>query len=346
MTTPLEVLHWSTLTATINDIKSPNVFLKNLLFTNTDPLSTETIEIGMFQGDREIAPFVEVNAEGIMVGGYNEVFQTVKAPNIRIKRPSKASERLFKRRPGTVIFPTQDQQISAAEAVVAREQARLNDLIANTEEYMIALAMRGQISYQVQDQANFRITFPRKASHNLSPVAAWSGSPNIIQDFTNAARLINDDAGLNPTHAIFSKEAAQNFLANSTVQSLLDKRNIDVGGITIRAQFSETGARFLGTFMGIACWEYGRAVSVNGASTDLIRAGYVEFVTALPGAENVIYYGAIPDEDALEGDAFVGRVFSKSWVEKDPSVRWILAHSRPLPVPRRFDSMVSLDTTP
>lgn len=346
MTTPLEVLHWSTLTATINDIKSPNVFLKNLLFTNTEPLSTETIEIGMFEGDREIAPFVEVNAEGIMVEGYNEVFQTVKAPNIRIKRPSKASERLFKRRPGTVIFPTTDQQVSAAEQVIAREQQRLNDLIANTEEYMIALAMRGQISYQVQDQANFRITFPRKAAHNLSPVAAWSGTPDIVADFTNAARLINDDASLNPTHAIMSKEAATNFLKNSTVLDLLDKRNVDVGGITIRAQFSETGARFLGTFLGIQCWEYGRAVSVNGSPVDLIRAGYVEFVTALPGAENIIYYGAIPDEDALEGDAFVGRIFSKSWVTKDPSARWMLAHSRPLPVPRRFDSMVSLDTTP
>ena len=346
MVTTAEVLHWSTMTATINDIKSPNAFLKNLLFPNEEPVSTETIEISFLKGEREIAPFVEVNAEAIMVAGYNEQFATVKAPNIRIKRPMTASEIMFKRRPGTVIFAPDDQKRTAMQVAMGRDQTRMADLIANTIEYMIAYAIRGQISYSVQDQANFRITFPRTASHNLAPVAAWSGSPNIVQDFINAARLINDDAQLNPTHALFSKEAAQNFLANTAVKDLLDKRNIDAGGITIRAQFADTGARFMGTFLGIQCWEYGRAVSVNGVSEDLIRAGYVEFVTVSPSAENVLYFGAIPDIDALQGDTFVGRTFSKSWITKDPSVLWGLAHSRPLPVPRRIDSMVSLDTTP
>lgn len=342
----IELLHWATLTSTIQDIKSPNVFLRSLLFGIEDPVNTETIEIGMWEGEREIAPFVEVNGEALMVDGYDEVFQVVKAPNIRIKRPMKASEALFKRRPGTTIFPTRDQQITEVERLIALDQRRLRDMIDNTIEYMCALAIQGVIAYQVAGEASFKITFPRESTHNLAPVAAWSGTPNIVQDFINAARLINDDEGFNPTHAIFSKEAAQNFLADSAVKALLDIRNVDAGGLQIRAQFAESGARFMGTFLGIQCWEYGRSVKVNGSSTDLIRAGYVEFVTAIPAAENTIYYGAIPDVDALDGGQFQGTIFSKSWTTPDPSVRWILAHSRPLPVPRRFNSMVSLNTTP
>lgn len=344
---PLELLHWATLTSTIQDIKSPNVFLRNLLFGNEEPVNTETIEIGMWEGEREIAPFVEVNGEALSVDGYNEVFQVVKAPNIRIKRPMKASEAMFKRRPGTGIFPTRDQQVTEIERLVALDQRRLRDLIDNTIEYMCALAIQGSIAYQVAGEASFKITFPRESTHNLSPTAAWGGgTEDIIQDFINAARLINDDEGFNPTHAIFSKEAALNFLGDTDVQNILDNRNIDAGGQVIRAQFAETGARFLGTFLGIQCWEYGRSVSVNGSSTDLIRAGYVEFVTAIPTAENTVYYGAIPDVDALDGGQFQGTMFSKSWTTPDPSVRWLLAHSRPLPVPRRFNSMVSLNTTP
>jgi len=61
-----------------------------------------------------------------------------------------------------------------------------------------------------------------------------------------------------------------------------------------------------------------------------------------PAAENVMYYGAIPDFDALQGRAWVGRRFGKSWMDKDPSAQIALVHSRPLPVPRRPGSMVSM----
>jgi hypothetical protein len=343
---PLELLHWATLTSTIQNIKTPNNFLRRLLFSNDEPVSTETIEIGMWEGEREIAPFVEVNGEALSVSGYNEVFQTVKAPNIRIKRPMKASEAMFKRRPGTTVFTTRETQVSEIERLVALDQRRLRELTENTIEYMIALAMQGAISYQVPGEANFKITYPRKSTHDLTVTGAWSGTPNIGRDFTNAARLINEDAGLGMTHAIMSKEAAENFIDDSDVQARLDNRNYDVGGLTIRSQFEDSGARYIGRFQQIDCWEYPRSVLVNGSSVDLIREGYVEFVAATPAAENVVYYGAIPDIDAMENGTFQGTYFSKSWKTEDPSVRWLLAQSRPLPVPRRFDSMVSLDTTP
>ena len=83
-------------------------------------------------------------------------------------------------------------------------------------------------------------------------------------------------------------------------------------------------------------------MSLNDASVQLIRDDYVEVVSAIPAAQNVAYYGAIPDWDAFDEGLMQGKRFSKSWKEKDPSVRQILAHSRPLFVPRRPASMVSM----
>ena len=54
-----------------------------------------------------------------------------------------------------------------------------------------------------------------------------------------------------------------------------------------------------------------------------------------PDLEGTRAYGAIRDEEA--GFQAVP-YFSKSWVEKDPAVRYLLLQSAPLPVPYRVNA--------
>ena len=54
-----------------------------------------------------------------------------------------------------------------------------------------------------------------------------------------------------------------------------------------------------------------------------------------PELEGTRAYGAIRDEEA--GFQAVP-YFSKSWVEKDPAVRYLLLQSAPLPVPYRVNA--------
>lgn len=339
-------LKWQSLTRAINEIKSPQQFLKRLLYSLHDPKPTETIELSVLSKGREIAPFVRKNGEAIMVGGHAETFQQVEAPNIRIKRPMQASE-VFFRRPGNVIFAdSAGQMANALQQHVARDMQGMGDLITNSEEYLCSLSLQGAIAYSVSPEANFTITFPKPAANTVTLTTFWDDPdptlPTPALDFMTAKRIMSDAVSLQPTDAIMGAEASQEFLKLATIQGLLDIRNVNAGTVTFAEQFDEDGVIFLGRFGGIRCWEYARQVSVNGVLTSLIRPKFVEFVTTSSIAEMTLYYGAIADIDAIESGLLQGERFSKSWVQKDPSVRFALVHSRPLPVPRRPGAIVSM----
>ena len=344
--TTIQELTWQTLTATINEIKPNATLLQQLIFGREVTLPTETIELGFLTGGRQTAPFVRVNGEAIPVQGHGEKFALVKAPNIRIKTPLEPYEIMTRRRPGTVIFPTVAQQVSAMQQYIALRQQRMLDMIVNTKEYLCAQAIQGTITYSVEDGEVFQITYPKSSSHTITVSPYWdeNGTPqgDPETDFRTVKRLMSEDVGLTPTIALFGQEASDAFMSNTVVRTLLDTRNYEAGRLTIESQYNDAGAIYLGRFAGIPCWEYSRQVEVDGVATDMIRSNYVEFINTSPAAENVMYYGAIPDMKALQGRQFIGRIFSKSWEEEDPSVRQLLVHTRPLPVPRKPDSIVSL----
>lgn len=341
-------LKWSSLTPAINEMKSPNMFVKRLLFSRHQTLSTEDIELSLLTKGREAAPFIRKNGEALLVDGHGEAFQTVQAPNIRIKRPFTPSELLFNRRPGTVIFtPSAGAQVSAIQQHIARDMQVMADLITNAEEYLCCMALQGTITYTVAPNETFTITYPKPAGNNLTLTTFWDDPdptlPNLEDNFHTPKKILSDAVGLGVSDVLLGEEASLHFRNVVKVQGNLGQGpKFDTGEIDFTQQFTDDGAIFLGRFCGIRVWEYSRTVEVAGVSTPLIRPKYAEFVTTSPAAEQVLYYGAIPDMDALEGRLFQGERFSKSWLQKDPSQMIALAHSRPLPVPRRPGSMVSM----
>lgn len=345
-----DVLSWASMTAMVNELKTPHRFLRDLLFRDNDPRPTETLEIGILVGDRMVAPFVRRGAQAIEITGFQEKIYNVTAPNIRIKRHLEASELLFQRRVGHVIHADESDIMDAAQEHVARNSLRLSQVVDEAEEYLCAQAIRGAISYEVDGEEKFSITFPRSGSHAVTLTNFWDGmSADVELDFRTALNLVSVDTGLSVTDVILGAEATNAFIKDSKVQALLDNRRIDAGQMMLNRGVEQSGAIYLGVFRGVQVWSYTRATQVPSAaglkslsSFDLVRSKYAEFVVADPAAENVMYYGAIPDLKALQGRLFRGRRFSKSWEQEDPSVMWQLLHSRPLPVMRRPDSTVSM----
>ena len=343
----VDELKWHTLTATVNEIRGPAQFLKDLLFSRSQPVETEDIELGLREGAREVAPFVRKNGEALLVDGLQDKFQSVQAPNIRIKMPFTASNLLYTRRAGTPIFPGRGTQLSALQRKVADDLQFMADKITNAEELLCSQILAGQISYQVSPNENYQITVPRPASHVLVAPIFWDNAdpqlPNPEQDAHTAKRVMSEDPGLSVTHCLLGEEAATHFINLCKRQNvLLDKRRLDDGSITLQTQFQESGAIFLGRAFGMDFWEYSRKLNVAGVSTDLIRPKYAEFIHVGPAADRVLYYGAIPDMTALQGGNYVGERFSKSWVQEDPSQIMYLTHSRPLPWARRPNTWVSM----
>ncbi len=345
-----EVLGWASMTAMVNEVKPPHKFVRELLFNNEDVRPTETLEVGILIGDRVVAPFVRRGAEAVEVTPFTERIYNISFPNISIKRHLESGELIFNRRVGHVIFADESEIVDAAQEHIARNSLRLVQMVEEAEEYLCAQALRGSISYEVDGEESFSVTFPRDTDHDVTLMEFWDGmNPEILTNFRSAKRLINEATGLNATHVILGEEATDQFLADEAVQSILDNRRIEAGALQLDQRFEQSGAERLGRFGGLEVWSYTRATQVPSepslnatASFDLIRSKYAEFVTASPQAENVMYFGAIDDIDALEGRLIASRRFSKSWKQPDPSVMWQLLKSRPLPIMRRPDSTVSM----
>lgn len=349
MPSSADVLSWSTLTPAINEMKSPNDFVKNTIFRVDRPVDTRNIELSFLRRGRKIAPFVKRNGAAIMTGGRDESFAIVSPPHIRIKRPMTPSELLTKRRPGSVIFPGADGIGAAMREYMANEMEMMLDDVTNSEEYLACLALRGAISYTSVDEAAFSVTFPRSASHDitLAGVNLWTDpaskpSKNVLQ----ASQLISDDVSLAATDVILGSEAADAFLANAEVEKKLtfQPAYYRQGVLDLTNPIASSGALLLGEFVhGIRVWRYTRQVEVDGVATDLIRPKYAEFVANVPAAQFVTYYGAIEDMKAIgAGRVLQSKRFSKSWEEEDPSARMLLVESNPLPCMRRPDATVSM----
>lgn len=342
----------ASLTSAINLMKPPQAVWTNLLFGNHDPQETETIELSYYEGEREAAPFVRKNGAALMIPGENETFATVQAPNIRLKMELEAAKLIETRHPGDRIFVSSTQEhLSSMERYVARRQSRLLARITNATELLCSQIVTGAISYSVADGDHFTITLPRDSGNSvtLGTGAIWdhatAATPKIDEDFDTAKDIIAEQTGLPTTHAIFGSEAATYFQRNAAVQAKLDNRNVEAGRMHFDQQYTTLhggGALYLGNLFGVECWKYARTIDVNGTATALTRAKYVEFISAVPEAEDIMYYGVIPDMTALENSEFVGELFSKSWREEDPSVRMLLAQSRPLPWCRKPNSKLSM----
>lgn len=339
-------LKWQTLTAAINEMKSPNQFLKKFLFPVHNTVNTEDIELSTLVKDRTMAPLVRKNGEAVLVLGHDESYATISPPNIRIKRPFTPSELLFGRRPGTTIYPQVGEQLSAIQQHIARDMQVMADMVTNTEEYLCAMATQGVISYQVSDEESYQITYPVPSANKVTLSTFWDdGTPanvTLEENFMSAKKLMSDAVGLGITDAILGASATTYFL-----RVIKSQYNLATGvmwnptSINLAAEYTDDGAIYLGTFCGVRVWSYPRTIVVNGVTTDLIRSKYCEFIANTSAAERVLYYGAIADMDALQGNLFVAERFSKSWLQKDPSSMIALLASRPLPAQRRPGSVVS-----
>lgn len=338
-----EILEWYSLTSMVNEFKAPNAFLKNLVFGNTKTLSTENIVYRIQRKNRKVAPFVEKGHESILSGGYSEEEVNFTAPNIRIRRPLEACDLLFRRHAGDTIFADGSTQSEAADREVALQLQALNDEVSNAEEWLAAMAIQGVITYSTPDEASYTINMNKPAGNTIVLGTFWDqASPTPLTDIMLAKRTMHDEVQLNPQVGILGSEAADTFLESAEIRALLDPRRLDSGPITLTQDIMDSGAMFLGSFMGIDWFAYTRQVELAGSSVDLIRAKYVEFLNVSSQAENILYYGGIADLDANESGTIATQRFSKSWRQKDPSSQQILVSSRPLPIMKRPGSSVSM----
>ena len=350
MPSSADILSPVSLTAAVNEVRSPLSFVKNTFYSAEQTVPTVDIELSTLRDGRSMAPFVKRDGAAIMVDGDSEDFRVVKPAHIRIKRPLSPSDLLDKRRAGFGIHVSAADMNAQMRAYLAREMSGMLRKVANAEEWLACQALRGVVSYEAEDGASFEIDFGRSADLVVTLAGAdlWTASTGQPgRDFLTASQLINDASEGQATDVILGEDARDAFLSNANVAAKFAYRgeNVRQGSVDLTTSFRDDGALFLGVYdHNVRVWSYARQVTMpDGTVEDLIRPDYAEFVWRSPEAERLFYYGGIRDMRAIgAGRVLESRRFSKSWEVEDPSAMMMLIESNPLPCNRRPDTHVSM----
>ena len=353
MPSSADVLSPVSLTAAVNEVRSPLSFLKNSFYPTDQTVPTVEIELSTIRDGRSMAPFVKRDGAAIMVDGDSEDFRIVKPAHIRIKRPMSPSDLLDKRRAGFGIHVSAADMNAQMRSYLAREMSSMLRKIQNSEEWLCSQALTGVISYEAEDGVSFEVDFGRSADLTVTLAGGdlWTASTSHPKDdFLEASELINDNSEGIATDVVLGREAREAFLSNAEVLSLLDVNPAFIrnGQLDLTQTIRDDGALLLGVYAhSVRVWSYGRKVALpdelGGATVDLIRSKFAEFIWRSPEAERVVYYGGIRDMRAIgAGRVLESRRFSKTWQVEDPSAMMMLIESNPLPCNRRPDTHVSM----
>ena len=348
---PIPELGYRSLSATVQILDKPAGLLRRIMISREELLTTPSVDLAKIIRGRKAAPMVRVDGPSAFISNQGEIHATVVTPNIALKKAFEATDLLYSRREGTTLYMGESERNAAANRFIARELGELEDRILNREEWLCAQVLTGTISYSVDGQDHFTVTYPKSANQTVALTGAdvWdNAASNPLNDIIDAKVVMDENTQLQPDIALCSPSAAEAIRNNEKLQVILDRQNVLGGAITFNSNVDMDGSMFIGVIGGVAFFQYGRAIDVpNGSggftNTALIRDKYVEFISTQASAECWMYYGGIADMRTIgAGRTVAMKRFSKSWEQDDPSARMVVVKSRPLPVARKPDFVYSL----
>lgn len=354
---------WRVLTRAIDERRRPNGFLRNFLFSDFNVNEAQVLEITVYQGDRQMVPFVKRGAAAQKVQGYGEQTRQVRPPMIRNMMSIESYKYLNKVPAGEM---GTDAIAPAVLRKINRDLDRLNDFADNAEEFLCGQVLgdatgASKISYTASLGAGeetdvFELTYPRSAANFIDITTAadqWdNATPADPADVLYTAKARLAEVGLVATHCIMGKNVAATFRASSAVKQNLDYRRMtQAGPMPLGGDFDPAGmegAVYFGEYAALQMWSYERQVQnlkTDGSlatTSDIIDPDSCYVISATPRSQFVMEYGGVEDLVAVQNNAMAQRRFVKAWTQDEPSGAFQLMETHPLPVPYMVDSVVQI----
>lgn len=327
----------------VSYMRLPTTFLLSTFFTMAEAVDSDTIDVDIERDGRQMAVFVSPLVEGHVVKDQGYVTSTFKPAYIKEKMNITPLD-LMTRDPGTTVYAPQGSWDDRIAKRLTGNTEKLMKRIIRTEEWMAAQALTTGACTVKGDGVNRQIDFNMLTSHKVTIAGAtdkWSDLTNSRpdKDLKTWVQLILEDSGLNADIVICGVNAAQNFIENAEIRKQLDNRRMEMGriGTTMRNQ----GARKIAELYDpdVDIWTY------PSKYYDVATSSYKYLIP-----ENMVLvgctearcerrYARIQDLDA--GGNYAMPYFPKSWTTKDPSARWLMLQSAPLPLPVQIDGFVA-----
>lgn len=349
MPNTINIYDTRTMLSVLDERMAPRTFMRQTFFGS--PLTgkvfnTEEVDIDIIVGKRRLAPFVNPLHEGKLVEKRGYKTRSYKPAYIKPKLVTTAAD-ILKRQPGNIIYAPNQGPSSFAAAQLGEELAELDDMIIRREEWMVTQALlNGEIRVKgegVDDLLSFYMGDDQKPL--LTGTAKWTDHANAtpLDDLKRWKRQRAKESGISPSIGVFGLDAIDNFLKCEQVigtdgggKSIFDIRRINIGQID--PLLLPNGVTYYGTLteigLDIYTYEEWYVDEDDDVEYPMIPANVV--FLGNPSARTEFLYGAIKDLDAL---APVPR-FPKTFVEPDPSARFLLLQSAPLPVPTQIKAFL------
>lgn len=347
----IDIFDTRTMLEAVEEMKRPGRFLRDMFFPNFRQFDTESVDVDIVKGKRRLAPFVSPLAEGKVVDRLGFSTSTIKPGYIKPKMPTTAAD-LLKRQPGEVLYGGGMTIEQRAQEQLGRDLAELMDQVDRREEWMAAQALNaGAIVMKIKAETadkSVTVDFGMDATHKvtLSGTDLWSDTTNSdpIADLTTWGQLCRKDSGISPNTVVMGTDACTAFMNHPKVQKALDMRAVDMGEINPR-QLPD-GVSYVGRikapnlFVDVYCYDEWYIDEDTSTETAMVPAKKVWMGSTRTA--NSKLNAVIQDVEAIEGGiAAAVRRFPKSWVTKDPSVRWLMVQSAPLIAMLQPDAFVS-----
>ena len=334
-------------------------YLLQRFFPTIQIEQAEEIHFDLFETMRRVAPFVHHLVEGQIVESPGYSTTTFAPPYIKDKRVFDTTKP-FRRSAGEQIGGslTPGSRMAAQLAFDLQDQINMVEL---REEVMAAEALQtGQLTIVGDKYKKTVLDFRRDPTLVFNAAVAWDqAGAKPLADLEKASFLMLQKTGAAGTEVIMGTTAWQWFRANEQVTAWLDmNRAIGAPPTMSNVGANVEGGTFMGTVDRFNITVYaGWWVDPMSGQTKEIWDSKAVVVTS-GKLDGVRCYGAIRDHRAIGGDlpdnvlrADGGelklrqvRYFVKSWMQEDPSVRYLMLQSAPLPVPTRINASAVVKT--
>lgn len=339
----LNIFDTRTMLEALEQLKPARSFLLDMFFRRINVSNSKYVDIDIYKGKRRLAPFVNPRLEGKVVEKRGYKTYTYEPPYIKPKMVTTAED-LLQRSMGNHIYMDNMSPAEKAAEEVGKNLAELDEMITRREEWMAAQVLTTGKIVVKGDGVDDEIDFLMEATHlpTLSGGALWSAPTTAkpLDDFRDWKRRVAQDSGVVPTDAIIGSSAYENFMACNQItgaNGLFDLRRVNVGEINPRDLGN--GVSYIGTIteIGLDLWTYDEwYVDEYDNDTEKPMMPVDKVLLGNPAARTQRQYGAIRDITAL---ASVPR-YPKSWEEPDPSARYIMLQSAPLPSLHQVDAFL------
>lgn len=309
-------------------------FILNSFFREFQTETSEEIHFDVANGRRRLAPFVAPIVAGKVVSSKGHTTKTFKPAYIKDKRvftANRALKRAMGEQIGGSLNPAQRIQ-----ALLAQDLQDQIQMLTDRQEVMAVEALvRGGVTVVGDEYPEVFVDFGRNPEHTAALTGGdrW-GEVGVepLDDVQDWSLTVTKNSAATADVLVMDVGAWKLFSASEKVQKLLDRyRGKDQLNSTVVGQ----GGRYMGNTGDYDIYVYSgwyEDPETKELAPFLPENSVIVLSTDLDG---VRAYGAIQDEEAgLQAMPF----FSKSWLEKDPGVRYLLLQSAPLPVPYRVNA--------